>query len=113
MLAERLGHQSPHVATSVTGENTIANRTAARIASKPYQILGLSGGGFRGLYTAKLLEILEVDANKPLSQVFDLIADTSIGGILALGLAMGILPKHSVKPSRQTAHLSQTSNRNS
>lgn len=57
-----------------------------QIAPKPFQILCLSGGGYRGLYSAALLEKLEAHAGKPLSQVFDLIAGTSIGGILALGL---------------------------
>jgi len=56
----------------------------------PFQILSLSGGGFRGLYTATLLEKLEKEADKPLSEVFDLIAGTSIGGILAIGLAAGV-----------------------
>jgi len=56
----------------------------------PFQILSLSGGGFRGLYTATLLEKLEEAADKPLSEVFDLIAGTSIGGILAIGLAAGV-----------------------
>ena len=58
-------------------------------APPPFQVLCLSGGGYRGLYTAMLLEELERDG-KPLSQVFDVIAGTSIGGILALGLAAGI-----------------------
>lgn len=74
----------------MTGENAIRNRTPDKIATEPYQILCLSGGGFRGLYTAALLEILEAEARNPLAQVFDLIAGTSIGGILALGIAAGI-----------------------
>jgi predicted acylesterase/phospholipase RssA len=51
------------------------------------QILALSGGGFRGLYTAKLLASLEEAAGKPIGRHFDLLAGTSIGGILALALA--------------------------
>jgi predicted acylesterase/phospholipase RssA len=62
------------------------------IARDPFQILALSGGGFRGLYTATLLEELEKEADKPLAEVFDLIAGTSIGGILAIGLAAGVRP---------------------
>jgi patatin-like phospholipase/acyl hydrolase len=54
-----------------------------------FQILCLSGGGYRGLYTATVLEELEAKAKKPLAECFDLIAGTSIGGILALGLAAG------------------------
>ncbi len=52
-----------------------------------YQVLALSGGGFRGLYTATVLEILEQAAGTPLANKFDLICGTSAGGLLALGLA--------------------------
>ena len=71
------------------------NDHGADPAPPPFQILCLSGGGYRGLYTAALLEELEKkeNAGKPLSQVFDLIAGTSIGGILAIGLAAGIPAK--------------------
>ena len=63
-----------------------------------YQALCLSGGGYRGLYTAILLEELERRAGKQLRECFDLIAGTSIGGILAIGLAAGI-PAHSLRLS--------------
>jgi patatin-like phospholipase/acyl hydrolase len=51
-----------------------------------YHILSLDGGGILGLLTAKLLERLEMAYPGFLSKV-DLIAGTSTGGILALGLA--------------------------
>ena len=54
-----------------------------------YQILSLSGGGFLGLYTATVLSELEERSGRPLRDCFDLIAGTSIGGIIALGLAAG------------------------
>ena len=54
-----------------------------------FQILALSGGGYRGLFTIEVLARLEQDAGKPLHQCFDMIAGTSIGGIVAIGLAMG------------------------
>ncbi|WP_051938726.1 CBASS cGAMP-activated phospholipase [Luteibacter sp. 9135] len=52
------------------------------------QILALSGGGFRGLYTASVIEQLEAHTNVPFGRHFDLIAGTSIGGVIALALAM-------------------------
>lgn len=55
-----------------------------------FQILSLSGGGFRGLYTAKILADLERECGAPLATKFDLLAGTSIGGILALALAQRI-----------------------
>ena len=56
----------------------------------PMRILALSGGGFLGLYTAALLQSLEESAGEPLGRRFDLIAGTSVGGILALALAYEI-----------------------
>ncbi|WP_434779302.1 CBASS cGAMP-activated phospholipase [Neisseria sp. Ec49-e6-T10] len=62
-----------------------------------FQILSLSGGGVRGLYTISILAELEKtlaekDQNEHynIADHFDLISGTSIGGILALGLASGI-----------------------
>jgi len=57
---------------------------------KRFQILALSGGGFRGLYTAQILADLEKEIKAPIATRFDLIAGTSIGGILALAIAMEI-----------------------
>ena len=54
---------------------------------KPFRILSLAGGGYLGLYTACVLAELEARAGVPLARRFDLIAGTSVGGILALGLA--------------------------
>lgn len=55
-----------------------------------FNVLALTGGGYRGLYTAHVLAELEGFAGRPLGQCFDLIAGTSIGGILALALAFEI-----------------------
>jgi len=53
--------------------------------------LALSGGGYRGLYTAEILNRLEQEnGGEPLARRFDLITGTSVGGILALGLACEI-----------------------
>lgn len=55
-----------------------------------FHVLALSGGGFRGLYTATILANLETALGAPLASKFDLICGTSVGGVLALGLAKGI-----------------------
>lgn len=52
-----------------------------------YHVLALSGGGYRGLYTATVLAELEKALGRPIASHFDLICGTSVGGILALGLA--------------------------
>lgn len=68
---------------------------------KHFQILSLSGGGIRGLYTIQVLATLEEqlaeqykDENYCIGQHFDLISGTSIGGLIALGLANGITARH-------------------
>jgi patatin-like phospholipase/acyl hydrolase len=59
-------------------------------ASGRRRVLALAGGGFLGLYTAIVLEALEARAGVPLARRFDLLAGTSIGGVLALALAFEI-----------------------
>ncbi|WP_265502739.1 CBASS cGAMP-activated phospholipase [Paracoccus beibuensis] len=54
-----------------------------------FQILSLSGGGYLGLYTAAVLAEIEQRSERKLIDCFDLIAGTSIGGIIALGLSAG------------------------
>lgn len=64
---------------------------------KDFWILALSGGGYRGLFTATVLQELENRCGVSLAKKFDLIAGTSVGGILAAALAKNIpaeaLPK--------------------
>jgi uncharacterized protein len=63
-----------------------------------YNILALSGGGYRGLFSAVVLERLEAELrradpgnpNVRLRDRFALVAGTSIGGLLACGIALGI-----------------------
>ena len=55
-----------------------------------FHILALSGGGYRGLYTAQVLAKIEEQLNCPVAQKFDLIAGTSIGGIWGIALALEI-----------------------
>jgi len=50
------------------------------------RILSIDGGGIRGIIAAKVLARIEELANKPIAELFDVIAGTSTGGILALGL---------------------------
>jgi patatin-like phospholipase/acyl hydrolase len=56
-----------------------------------YRILSLDGGGIRGLLTAILLERLDAGVPGWRDKV-DVIAGTSTGGVIALGLAHGLSP---------------------
>ncbi len=58
---------------------------------RPLHALALSGGGFRGLYTATILSELETQLGQGcIGDCFDLFSGTSVGGIIAAGLATGI-----------------------
>jgi len=52
-----------------------------------FRILSLSGGGYLGLYTAVVLAALEQRIAEPLGRRFDLVAGTSVGGLLAMAIA--------------------------
>ncbi len=52
-----------------------------------FRILALSGGGYLGLYSAALLAALEEQIGEPIGRRFDLIAGTSVGGIIAAAVA--------------------------
>jgi patatin-like phospholipase/acyl hydrolase len=60
-----------------------------------FRILSLDGGGIKGAFTASVLAAIEDEINEPIGEYFDLIAGTSTGGILALGLGFRIWPKRS------------------
>nr|WP_294506436.1 CBASS cGAMP-activated phospholipase [uncultured Rhodopila sp.] len=61
------------------------------LADRQRRVLAICGGGYAGLFAAEFLARLERRlGQRPLGEVFDLIAGTSIGGLLALGLAKGM-----------------------
>ena len=55
-----------------------------------FRILALDGGGIKGTFTASILAAWEEETGLRIVDHFDLIAGTSTGGILALGLGLGI-----------------------
>ena len=61
-------------------------------AERPFKILSIDGGGILGVLPASVLAELEERflGGQPIGQHFDMIAGTSTGGIIALGLAIGL-----------------------
>lgn len=59
---------------------------------REFRILSIDGGGIRGIYPAVFLAGLEKRylAGDSVARYFDLIAGTSTGGIIAIGLAAGL-----------------------
>jgi patatin-like phospholipase/acyl hydrolase len=60
--------------------------------ANPIKILSVDGGGIRGIIAARILQEIETRLRRPLGQVFDLIAGTSTGGIIACGLVKPGVP---------------------
>jgi len=56
----------------------------------PFQGLALTGGGYRGLFTARTLDVMEQECGQPIGRHFDLLCGTSIGGIVALAAAFEV-----------------------
>jgi len=55
--------------------------------NNPFHVLALSGGGYKGLYTAQVIAQIEDRTGHCFGSHFDLICGTSIGGVIALALA--------------------------
>src|SRR5215212_3943691 len=65
-----------------------------------FKVLSIDGGGLRGIIPAMVLAEIEERTGRPIAETFDLIAGTSTGGILALGLTMpgdGGRPRYTAK----------------
>ena len=53
----------------------------------PFKILSLKGGGLRGVGTVQILKRIEALTGKRIYELFDLIAGTSTGGLIACGVS--------------------------
>jgi uncharacterized protein len=62
-----------------------------------FRILSIDGGGIRGVFPAALLARLEEHLELPIGRYFDLIAGTSTGGIIAIGLGLGLTARDILK----------------
>jgi hypothetical protein len=56
------------------------------------RLLTIDGGGIKGVFPAALLAGLQEELDHPIADYFDLIAGTSTGGIIAIGLGLGHSP---------------------
>jgi patatin-like phospholipase/acyl hydrolase len=61
-----------------------------------FQILSLDGGGIKGIFSAGILAAIEDDLDISVADHFDLLAGTSTGGIIAIGLGLGLRPREIV-----------------
>ena len=58
-----------------------------------FRILSIDGGGIKGVFPAAFLSAIQDALPAPIASYFDLIAGTSTGGIIALGLGLGLSPQ--------------------
>jgi|UPI0004B61430 patatin-like phospholipase/acyl hydrolase len=68
----------------------------ANLPPERFQILSLDGGGVKGIFSAGVLAAIEEDLDISVADHFDLIAGTSTGGIIAIGLGLGLRPREIV-----------------
>ncbi len=64
------------------------------------KILSIDGGGIRGIIPAIILSVIEEKTGKAIAELFDIIAGTSTGGLLALALTKPLpdgTPEYSAK----------------
>ncbi|MEQ2189119.1 hypothetical protein GOODEAATRI_021952 [Goodea atripinnis] len=75
----------------IAARTSKGNTTIPRLCS-PFRIdrlLCLDGGGIKGLVLIQMLIALEKEAGRPTRDLFDWVAGTSTGGILALAIIHG------------------------
>lgn len=77
----------------MTGRYATHGPTPDPFEGDRFQILALDGGGAKALFTAHVLAHIEDDLGVAITDHFDMIAGTSAGGIVALGLGAGLRPK--------------------
>ncbi len=54
--------------------------------ASPFKVLAVDGGGIRGIIPALVLAEIELRTKRAICDMFDLVAGTSTGGIIALGV---------------------------
>jgi hypothetical protein len=66
------------------------------------RILTIDGGGIKGVFPAAFLAAIEDEIGAPIADYFDLIAGTSTGGIIAIGLGLGLTAKELLRLYQDT-----------
>jgi patatin-like phospholipase/acyl hydrolase len=79
------GRNAPNLPEDKSMPASVATESPGRIA-----VLSIDGGGIRGVIPAMLLDAIEAGTGRPVSQLFDLIAGTSTGGIIALATGTAV-----------------------
>ena len=62
-------------------------------STKPLRVLCLDGGGIRGIILTKIVQAIQVEAEKPAHELFDWISGTSTGALFACALVTNRSPE--------------------
>ena len=89
--------------TGVTGAPNIAPPSASNTGT--VRILSIDGGGIRGIIPALVLAHIEKVTGQAVGKLFDIVAGTSTGGILALGLTVPKTADHSLYTAEEFAEM--------
>ena len=86
---QRARHRLDEVLAAATLSRSVAEARRRQPPQKPCRVLCLDGGGIKGILLVQALHEIERLAGKPIAECFDWIGGTSVGGILAMALAIG------------------------
>lgn len=69
------------------------------MSAKPFFILSIDGGGLRGIIPVKILQEVEKIMGSPVHKLFNLVAGTSTGGLIACAATLGVngAPKYNLE----------------
>lgn len=111
-LKNGLDEETNHLLATEANVGILADKVCQQLAQLPlvrgrgsdgvsFRILALDGGGIKGTFTASVLATWEQQTGMRIVDHFDLIAGTSTGGILAIGLGLGLSAKQMLDFYRQ------------
>ena len=86
---QRARHHLDEVLAATTLSRSVAEAGRRQPPQKPCRVLCLDGGGIRGVLLVQALHEIQRLAGRPVVECFDWIGGTSVGGILAMALAIG------------------------
>jgi len=100
-LKNGLNEERNRIISTITNVEALVDEVCGQLERLPlvrgrgsdgasFRILALDGGGLKGTFTASVLASWEHHTGLRIRDHFDLIAGTSTGGILAIGLGLGL-----------------------
>lgn len=97
-----------HTALSLAKQSQAFRPLPTYPKHKVIRILVISGGGIHGLVSLRILDYLSKLAHKPINQLFDVIAGTSVGAMQAAALNLPDTPGTPKHTPKTLLHLFET-----